>query len=153
MDIQVASNFERYLYYKVGKNTDRVCQLMNQFAETGQLTLDNKEGSADSLFVAGSSNTEESLEEIKRCYEKNGYLLDPHTAAGVHVARSFIQPDEPMICLATAHPAKFGDVIQKTLGKDIAHHEILDALKGLPAQRAILPASTDAVCRFIEKYT
>ena len=151
MDIQVASNFERYLYYRVGENSEKVCRLMDQFAETGQLALENTDGLADSLFAAGSSNTETSLAEIKHCYEENGYLLDPHSAVGVHVARSFLDPDEPMICLATAHPAKFGHVIQKAIGRDPAHHEIIDALEGLPVRHAVLPASTQAVRAFIEK--
>ncbi len=151
MDIQIASNFERYLYYHVGEDPQKVCRLMNQFAETGELTIDLCGGELDPLFAAGFSDDKTTIATIRDWYLKTGYLLDPHTAVGVHVAQDCLHPDEPMICLATAHPAKFADVIHEATGRNIAHHTILDALKDIPARSTVLPASIEAVCAFIEK--
>lgn len=153
MDIQVAGNFERYLYYRLGENPGRVRELMRQFAETGQLEIDAASSACnDPPFAAGSCGTKACLEEIRSCYESTGYLLDPHSAVGVHVAGSFRDPGEPTVCLATAHAAKFGDVVKEAIGRDIARHEALEGLKALPASgRKVLPASAGAVKAFVEK--
>ena len=90
MDIQVASNFERWLYYKVGQNPDTIRQLMEQFAATGRFELP-RDGSdpVDAEIVAGTSDTHRTLATIRHFYEKHQYLLDPHTAAGVFVAGQY----------------------------------------------------------------
>ncbi len=155
MDIQVASNFERYLYYLAGENPARVRELMRQFSKNGRLEVEMPEsGRLDPLFAAGSGDTESSLAEMKDFYNRTGYLLDPHTAVGVRVARAFPDPDSPVICLATAHPAKFGEAVRRATGRDDAgRHEILDALESLPVRREVMPASGEAIRDFIAKHT
>jgi len=150
MDIQVASNFERYLYYKVGGDSRKLDGLFRQFASTGHLTIprDDK-GRVDDLFVAGVGRTSETLAVIKRYYEQYNYLMDPHTAVGVKVAESCVDDGEPVICLATAHPAKFSQAIQDATGKDLAHHEILDRLADAPTRCTVLPADEKRVKDYI----
>jgi threonine synthase len=153
MDIQVASNFERYLYYRLGEDAERLRALMQEFADTGRiaasaLSPDPQAG----LWAAGGGTTPETLDTIRRCCEEHGYLLDPHTAVGVHVGRQYRDPSEPMICLATAHPAKFGEAIRQATGRDLAHHERLDGLKDLPARMTVLPASAEKVREFLEAH-
>jgi threonine synthase len=58
-----------------------------------------------------------------------------------------------MICLATAHPAKFGEAIREAVGEDLAHHPLLDALAVMPVRRTILPNSTDAIRTFVSDHT
>ena len=146
MDIQVASNFERYLYYRGGESARQVNTWMDQFSAQGSLTVPLEGGAGvDGLIVGGRGTTEETLAVIRRYQEKEGYLLDPHTAVGVQVGEAHLHPDEPMICLATAHPAKFSEAIVRALGRDIAHHPILDALRNLPTRKENLPADVDAV--------
>jgi threonine synthase len=146
MDIQIASNFERYLYYRMGEDETRLQDLMKQFATDGRLSLSPLPGGRiDDLIVAGSGNTAETLATIREFHERCGYLLDPHTAVGVHVAQRYLKPDEPMIALATAHPAKFGQAIQDATGQDLAHHPILDALEDLPTRCTVLPATEQAI--------
>jgi threonine synthase len=135
MDIQVASNFERYLYYRVGQNSAKLRELMDSFAKNKTLAV---EGS-DDLFAAGEAGTAQTLAMIKKCYEKESYILDPHTAVGVAVAEQLLgracSPSAPRtagtavptICLATAHPAKFTDAIEQAIGV-AAHHPTLDKL-------------------------
>ena len=125
MDIQVASNFERYLYYRLGKDPEKLAALMNHFADAGALRVDG----SDDLFAAGEGNTAETLATIKKYQEEHGYTLDPHTAVGVAVAEKFqcLEKSIPTICLSTAHPAKFTEAIEQATG-EAAHHPLLDAL-------------------------
>jgi threonine synthase len=150
MDIQLASNFERYLYYRVGEDASRLRDLMRTLAATGELRVDAPDGVVDPAILAGVGNTADTLATIREFYEKENYLLDPHTAVGVHVGRQHLVDDEPMICLATAHPAKFNDAIQRAVGKDVAHHPRLDALRHAPTRVDVLPARVEAVRAYIE---
>ncbi|MDK2856931.1 MAG: threonine synthase [Verrucomicrobiota bacterium] len=128
MDIQVASNFERYLYYHTGQNSGKLRELMDGFAKNRSLSVElNTNGAVDDLFAAGEGNTEQTLATIKKNHAQTGYVLDPHTAVGVAVAERFQTPGIPTICLATAHPAKFPDAIRRAIGTAV-HHPLLDAL-------------------------
>jgi threonine synthase len=146
MDIQVASNFERYLYYRVGEDPARIADLMHAFAAGGALRLDTPgDGHPDPLFAAGVGDTAATLETIRAFDRDHGYLLDPHTAVGVSVALSQPPSNTPLICLATAHPAKFPEAIRRATGRDAAHHPVLDALQGAPTRCASIPASADVL--------
>ena len=151
MDIQVASNFERYLYHRLGADPRRVVECMREFAKTGRIVLGAPGGAeeADDLFRAGAGTTEETLEAIRDAYAADGVLLDPHTAVGVHVARRYVEDGTPTICLATAHPAKFGETIQQAIGHDVAHHPLLDALRDCRTRVEVLPASADALREYV----
>jgi threonine synthase len=128
MDIQVASNFERYLYYRLGQDSAKLRELMDSFAKNKSLTVElNADGVMDPLFAAGEADTAQTLAMIKKCYEQEGYILDPHTAVGVVVAECFADSAAPTICLATAHPAKFNDATEQAIGV-AAHHPALDKL-------------------------
>ena len=150
MDIQVASNFERWLYYKVGEDPQAVARLMNQFARDGRMEIPrNPSGQVDLEIVAGASDTRRTLGTIKRYHERYGYLMDPHTAAGVFVAEQFNELDDPMICLSTAHPAKFPDAIHNATGQDLAHHPLLDALVNAKTRCEVVGNSAEAVKSYL----
>ncbi len=150
MDIQVASNFERYLYYKVGGDAARLSGLMRDFSKTGRLQIPVEAGATvDPLFRAGVGDTPRTLATIQRYWKEHRYLLDPHTAVGVSVAESHLDQTEPMICLATAHPAKFPQAIREATGEDLAHHPTLDALVGAPTRCDILPNDEKAVRDYV----
>lgn len=155
MDIQVASNFERYLYYRVGEDADALKYVMSSFAENGALDAALLPPfSGDDGFVAGSGDRSETLRTIRDVHANHGYLLDPHTAVGVHVAQRFLDDDEPMICLATAHPAKFPDAIRDATGReDLAHHPLIDALSGLDTRVEVLPADVPTIRDFVAERT
>ncbi len=147
MDIQVASNFERYLYYRLGGDGEAVRARMARFEAGEPLTVETAPGTpVDPLIAAGSCRTEAALSVIREVYERDGYLLDPHTAVGVEVGRRLAVPGEPLLCLATAHPAKFEEAIRRATGRDgLARHPVLDALRGLPERRTVLPADPEAL--------
>lgn len=153
MDIQVASNFERYLYYKVGGDAGKLAALMKRFASTGSLSVPaGASGKVDEVFVAGVGDTKSTLATIRKYYEQYKYLMDPHTAVGVSVAEHALSKTDPTICLATAHPAKFSKAIRDATGKDVAHHEFLDRLADAPTRCEVLPADEKVVKDFIKQH-
>jgi len=150
MDIQVASNFERYLYYRSGRDPAVVRRLMKKFADEGRFCLaDTGQLHPDQFFLSGMAGNDSTLAEIRRCYRENKYILDPHTAVGARVARRFLDKNEPMVCLATAHPAKFKEAVARAIGKNAASHPAIEALKGKKSARFILPADVEKVRSFI----
>lgn len=150
MDIQVASNFERYLYYKVGSDGDRLRGMMEEFARTGSLKVDlDEKGLVDLSIQAGTGTTNDVLDTIKRYHQQYNYVLDPHTAVGVSVAENKGLEGDPVISLSTAHPAKFPDAIKTATGKDLAHHPAIDNLGELPTRCQRLANNAEAVREFI----
>ena len=94
----------------------------------------------------------DKISNFKKYWEQEHYLLDPHTAVGVAVAETCMAEGVPMICLATAHPAKFSQAIKDATGKDLAHHEILDRLVDAPTRSTVLPANEKVVKDFIVQH-
>lgn len=154
MDIQVASNFERYLYYRVAQDGERLSGLMKEFSRTGKLSIpcEARPGGAnlaDKDFRAASATTADVLEAIRQCHSRHGYVLDPHTACGWAVAEKFSAGD-PIICLATAHPAKFPAAIEQATGRsDLARHPKIAALIDMPTRSSLLANDKQAVKEFI----
>jgi threonine synthase len=116
MDIQAASNFERYLYYLLDKDSTRTAELMEAFAKNGALDLSDYQEQIRRDFAAVSVPEEEVLETISDFYKNHWYMLDPHTAVGVSAAEKNKTASVPMVCLATAHPAKFSEVVNEATG-------------------------------------
>ena len=110
MDIVVSSNFERLLYSLGGDNADLIRDLMQTFAETGEAKIPDQIMQAATHLYSGAVSDDETVDTIKRWYAQTGEVLDPHTAIGVRVAEHH-QGDSPMVCMATAHPAKFADAV------------------------------------------
>lgn len=149
MDIQVASNFERYLYYKVGQDAAELTALMADFSHSGELCVPlNENGVVDDLFVADRGETAATLEVIRRYHAACSYVLDPHTAVGVLVAEQHLSQHAPTICLATAHPAKFTDAIIDALGKGV-HHPTLDALTDAETRCDPMANDVEAVKQYL----
>lgn len=116
MDIQVSSNFERLLFEAAGRDAETVVRLMSGLGQSGAFTLPAPMLEAiRSEFAAGSADETETASTIRNVFKQAGYLADPHTAVGIKVAAERTG-DEPMITLATAHPAKFPDAVEKASG-------------------------------------
>ena len=116
MDIQVSSNFERALFDAYGRDGAAVAQLMDELKAGG---FGVSQGALQSLrehFDSGRASEDETLETIRLANESMGELLCPHSAIGVHVAETLRDPATPMVTLATAHPAKFPDAVEKASG-------------------------------------
>jgi len=152
MDIQVASNFERYLYFLFNEDAQKTAQAMQSFAEDGKLKFDAAQQElirAD--FTANTTSEEETLATISDYYRDHGYILDPHTAVGVNAASTTRQPDTPMVCLATAHPAKFGEAVNKAIGRDPKMPASFTDLEKRPARCEIIDAKVESVRDYLAK--
>lgn len=114
MDIMVSSNFERMLFDLYDRNGDAIRQLMENF-KSGSMTLSETAlGRARELFSSYRVSDDTTIKVINEVFDQCEYLLDPHTAIGVEAARQTRRrQDIPMICLATAHPAKFPEAVRK----------------------------------------
>ncbi|MEY2591855.1 MAG: threonine synthase, partial [Acidimicrobiaceae bacterium] len=112
MDIQVSSNHERLLFELLDRDGVRTAELLQRFRSLGSV-----EAPRDPVFAAARLDDDETLAEIRRTYEESGYLVDPHTAVGIGAARrARIDPAVPIVCLSTAHPAKFPDAVERATG-------------------------------------
>ena len=121
MDIQVSSNFERLLYEINERDTDKVKQQMKEFKNNGNFEITkNQLEKINNLFSAYMISDEETLEIINKVYTDYNYILDPHSAIGYGAAQkaldnNIISKDMSVISLACAHPAKFPEIISKSI--------------------------------------
>src|SRR3546814_20313408 len=134
MDISRASNFERFVFDLTGRDPQRVNALWADLARDGCFDLSALKPAFESQhgFVAGTSTHADRLAVIRSTYEANGVLIDPHTAAGVKVAREFVEPGVPMLVLETAWPAKFPDPNEAALVRPVQPPPALAGLHTLP---------------------
>ena len=116
MDIQVSSNFERALFDAYGRDGSAVAQLMDELQSNGEFKI--SQGAISMLrdtFVSGSASEAQTMAMIKAMKQRTGEVLCPHSAVAVKVAEEHFGA-EPMITLATAHPAKFPDAVNEACG-------------------------------------
>lgn len=141
MDIQKASNFERFLYYAKGGRSAQVRRIMARFSQRGCYRFRHFDSDT---FNASRSTDSEIISVIRTVYEKFQYWVDPHTAC----AFKDLNPSVTSVILATAHPAKFPDVIAEALDMEITHPR-LEALKAAPSKKYPLPADLQTIRNFI----
>lgn len=152
MDIQAASNFERYLYYLLDKDSQRTAEAMQSFAQDGKLNLVQFCDQVKRDFGAIAVSNQEVEETIRDFKEQHGYTLDPHTAIGVRAGMTLQQKHIPMICLATAHPAKFPDTVVKATGSAPLQPEALKGMLDRPARCETMSADREQVKQFIQQH-
>jgi threonine synthase len=147
MDIQISSNFERYLYYLMDQDPAKVRELMAQMGREGKLEVPAKKlAEVHALFQAAAVSEQETREQIRETYAETGYILDPHTAVGVHAAKGI----PGAICLATAHPAKFGTAVQEAIGVEAEPPVSLQGLMEKEARCAVLAADAGVIREFMK---
>lgn len=141
IDIVVPYNFWRYLYFVSGRDHGKICQWMDDFQKQGSVQLDSR--TADAIregYISASITDEQTLSTIADVYQsRDGYLLDPHAAVAVAAADSLshtFAADTKIVCLATAHAAKFPDVVRKALSvegelPEQAMHKSIEGAKEL----------------------
>ena len=153
MDIQVASNFERYLYFLLDQDPERVRAAMAEFGQTGRLTFDQAQrAKVTADFLALSVDTGQTIATIRDFHAATGYVLDPHTAVGVRASRELSGGEAPVVCLATAHPAKFADAVREAIGEDPQRPDSLVGIEERERRCETLPADADAVKAFVAKH-
>lgn len=144
MDIQVASNFERFLYFSVGRDPARLREVMETFRRTGAYTFSNFDRGT---FSASRCTDAEIPDIMRRVHRDYGYVVDPHTAC----AFKEHTPGRVNVVLATASPAKFPETIQRAIGIEPTDPS-LDALKARAIAKHRLTADAGAIRAFIEAH-
>ncbi len=151
MDIQAASNFERYLYYLMDNDAARTKELMEEFAETGKIDLSGSQDQIRRDFVAAAISEADVLETIRSFHEQYDYVLDPHTAVGVKAAQQCKTVGVPMVCLSTAHPAKFGTVVEEAIGNPPPVPDCLVGIKDKATRCELMEADMKMIQEFVSK--
>lgn len=118
MDIQISSNFERLLFDLHNRDTKKIAQLMQDFKTNGALKVEDAVyKAAKETFLSHCVSDADTIATMQDVFAKTGELLDPHTAIGYRAATNlFPNPENPVVTLATASPAKFADACQKAVG-------------------------------------
>lgn len=151
MDIQIASNFERYLYYLNGENPEKVRSLMDEFKSEGGIRIGGEDlAKAQSDFAAYGVDGEECLSIISKYSQQYDYLLDPHTACGV-AAYEAVGGDEVCVALSTAHPAKFDEAI-RLCGIEQVFPEEIQSLFDKPQHQTIVDHSYADILKQVEAF-
>jgi len=147
MDIQISSNLERLLFELYERDGRSLAGDMAEFRRTGRLALASERLSrARERFHGFRLDDEGTLAVIKETRERTGELLDPHSAIGFAAARSAARTSRaPIVALATAHPAKFGDAVARAIGERPALPPRLAEVMQLPERVATLPNELAAV--------
>ena len=124
MDIQVSSNFERLLFEALGRDGPATAATMRDFRATGRMAVpDAAWRGLGALFTGFSLDDAGTKAEIARLYRETGYLADPHSAIGIAAARAArttrpgVEPEVPIVAMATAHPAKFPEAMEAATGQ------------------------------------
>ncbi|CAB4607992.1 unannotated protein [freshwater metagenome] len=151
MDIQVSSNFERLLFEMNGRDGGMTASQLQRFRDRGQLNVeqDQYEQWIAPTFRAARANDHDTLSTIRSVYEETGMLIDPHTAVGVKAARELAEDGVTMLTLATAHPAKFPDAVERATGVRPELPEHLADLFNKPERTNDLPNDLAAVEAFV----
>ena len=151
MDIQVASNFERYLYYLLGENPQAVSVLMDKFKLEGKIVVSEELlQKVQKDFAAHGVEGEECLQTISKYHNETNYLFDPHTACGIAAYESCNDSSEVCVTLATAHPAKFNESIERCHIEQTFPEQI-SQLFNRPQYLEVVEADKVEVVRNIEK--
>ncbi|MDD2366913.1 MAG: threonine synthase [Desulfuromonadaceae bacterium] len=150
MDIQIASNFERYLFHLFNNDSDRLKKAFTELKEYGRISCSTDEmARVRTDFCSSSVDQEATLQEIAEFYTETGYLLDPHTAVGVKAALDLLPDNSAKICLATAHPAKFSETVELALGFKAPVPASVTELYGRQTRCEIMDADIETVREFI----
>jgi threonine synthase len=150
MDISKASNFERFVFDLLGRDSARLADLFGpQLAQNGQFDLSADPAFAQAAarygFVSGKSTHADRLATIRDCWERHGVMIDTHTADGVKVARTQLQSGTPMLVLETALPIKFAATIQEALGREPDRPAKFAGIESLPKRVQVMDADVAAI--------
>jgi len=148
MDIQLASNFERLIYYINNSESSKTVDIMKKIKQNSYQIENSNLEMIQKDFLSESCNEQETLDIIKKNYEENNIILDPHTAIGVGAANKLSFND--CVVLSTAHPCKFPDAIKNAINK---YEELPQKLKHVLDKEEnfeMMKNNTEEVKKFIK---
>ena len=152
MDISKASNFERFVFDLVGRDSAKVRELWAAVDAGGAFDIKQAglfDKIADYGFVSGSSNHAHRMNTIRQSQDQYGVVIDTHTADGLKVALEHRQANTPMVVLETALPAKFEDAISEALGHAPERPAALNNIEQLPQRFEVMNADVEAIKAYV----
>ena len=151
MDIQVSSNFERLLFDLGERDGAAMREQMTGFGKTKRLALSQLQADgARDLFTSVRADEAEMARALRWAYDNAGQIIDPHTAIGLHAAREQELPrDVPIVTLATAHPAKFRDTVERATGFRPSLPARVGDLFSRNERYDVLPSDYDTLVRYV----
>ena len=152
MDISKASNFERFVFDLVGRDSAKVRELWAAVDAGGAFDIKQAglfDKIADYGFVSGSSNHAHRMNTIRQSQDQYGVVIDTHTADGLKVALEHRQANTPMVVLETALPAKFEDAISEALGHAPERPTALNNIEQLPQRFEVMNADVEAIKAYV----
>jgi threonine synthase len=156
MDISKSSNFERYAYDLVGRDSDMLRELWEKLERKGLLDLSGSvyfRQVAETGFVSGTSTHADRLATIRRVWKDHGVVVDPHTADGIKVGLERREKGVPLVCMETAQAAKFAETIREALGRDPTRPAGFENLEKLPQRVEVMDADIGQVKNYISAAT
>jgi threonine synthase len=152
MDIQIPSNFERLLFEIHDRDGERVVSDIEKFRNSGNLRIGQKElTELQALWTSARIDDEKTLSTISDIYNLTGDLIDPHTAVGIAAAKERRKcVDNPIVCLATAHPGKFPEAVREATGVSPNLPLHLSDLHSRKERYSILPNDLNMVKNHVE---
>ncbi len=152
MDIQISSNFERLLFDLEGRDGSTTGARMKWFEQMGKMVLSTDLRRHASIFSAARVDEDEMLRTMNMTHQDHAMIIDPHTAIGLHAAQNRGLPsDIPVVTLATAHPAKFRDIVEKATGQRPALPSRIGNLFEREERFETLKADYDIISQYILK--
>ena len=155
MDISKASNFERYVYDMVDRDSGRLCALWQELAREGSFALAGTTSwrhVRESGFVSGRSTHADRIATIRDVHVRDRVLIDPHTADGVKVARELREPGEHVVCLETALPAKFAATIREAVGFEPPRPAAWEGIESRPQHFTVLGNDRAAIADYVARH-
>ena len=155
MDIQVSSNFERLLFEMNGRDGGLTAEQLHQLRAAGRLAVEEDQQARwlAPVFRAARLDDEETLAVMRSVHADTGLLVDPHTAVGIGAARARREPGGATVALATAHPAKFADAVERATGVRPALPDHLADLRDRPERAERGAADLAEVEAVVERAT
>ena len=153
MDIAVPSNFERLLFDILGRDADLLSSTMADFRRRGVLNVPATEMAGVAAMFRSAWMSDQAIEGyMGELYRSHGLIVDPHTAIGIAAARMRADiGNVPMVAVATAHPAKFPDAVERATGRLPDVPAALAALADQPERLVALPNELPAVQAHIRR--
>ena len=150
MDIQVSSNFERLLFDLSGRDGGGMAKMMADFEASKAMTIPaDMLASSRGLLTSARIGPDGMAMAMRWAYEQCGQVIDPHTAIGLAAAREANLGDVPVVTLATAHPAKFRDAVERATGVRPTLPSRVGELFDREERFDTLPATVEAVRDYV----
>jgi threonine synthase len=154
MDIQISSNFERLLFEAYGRDGAAVRRLMASLHQSHAFLIEPEPlARIRAEFQALAVDEPAVAAEMAETHRATGYVLDPHTAVGTRAARALLaeRPEVPVVALATAHPAKFPDAVERATGQRPPLPPHMADLMERPERFTVVANEQGALERFIRE--